>query len=375
MGRIAGIPIVLAPSWFLMAGVITFVYSGVVRESLGVNAGTAAIVAFGFAVLLAASVLLHELGHCVVSKALGLPVRRVVLFLLGGVSEIDRDPQRPGDEYLVAIAGPLVSILLAGLGGIALVQVDTATIGGELLFQFTVANGLVAVFNLLPGLPLDGGRLLRAGVWRLTDSHLSGTTAAVFIGRGVALAVVAFAVVRLLAGDPSALPGVVLAVLLAAMIWFSAGQSLAAARMQDRMGSIAVTGVMRRVLEVQRDLPVAELLRRAEAGALDVIAVVDPDGRPVGVAQISAAHVVPERARPWTAAADIGTPVVPATVLPHTLQGPALLAAVKAHPAPEYVVTDGSGAVIGVLIAADLATALTGNARQQAVPQPPQGNR
>src|SRR5262249_46641006 len=147
------------------------------------------VVAAAFVVLLYASVLVHELSHSVVARGFGLPVRRILLYPLGGFSEIEREPPTPGREFLVSAAGPAVSLALAA-GGYALYR------GGNphgvlrvLLFQLIVANVLVGIFNLLPGLPLDGGRMLRAGVWKLTGRPGQATVVAAWAGRVLAVAV------------------------------------------------------------------------------------------------------------------------------------------------------------------------------------------
>ena len=162
-GRYFGVPVYFSGSWFIFTAFITFSWAAVVRDNVStISNGQSYAVALGFAVLLGISVLAHELGHCVVSIALGMKVRRVVIFLLGGVSEIENEPERPAHEYLVAVAGPLVSLLLAAAGAAAYPALDADTVGRWLVVQLMLSNLLVMAFNLLPGLPLDGGRVLRA---------------------------------------------------------------------------------------------------------------------------------------------------------------------------------------------------------------------
>ena len=128
------------------------------------------VVAAAFVVLLYASVLVHELSHSVVARAFGLPVRRILLYPLGGFSEIEREPPTPGREFLVSAAGPLLSLALAGAGFGVSRLVHLNGVPGVLLSQLVVANLLVGIFNMLQGLPLDGGRMLRDGVWKVTGS-------------------------------------------------------------------------------------------------------------------------------------------------------------------------------------------------------------
>ncbi len=128
VGRFFGVPIYFAPSWLLVAALLTVYYAPIVHDAVpDVSASTSYLLAATFAVLFALCVLAHELGHTAVSLALGNPVRRVVIFLLGGVSEIERDPDRPRDEFLVAAAGPLVSLLITGAAAGGYQFVDGAT--------------------------------------------------------------------------------------------------------------------------------------------------------------------------------------------------------------------------------------------------------
>src|SRR5499427_3880130 len=165
IARPFGIPVFISPYWFQIAGLFVFLYArGLVQQ---VPDSLRYPVAAAFVVLLYASVLVHELSHSVVARAFGLPVRRILLYPLGGFSEIEREPPTPGREFLVSAAGPAVSLALAAagyaVGRAAGYGVTRAVYGGSvasvLLDQLVFANLLVGIFNLLPGLPLDGGRM------------------------------------------------------------------------------------------------------------------------------------------------------------------------------------------------------------------------
>ena len=127
-------------------------------------------------------------------------MRRLRLFLLGGVSEVMRTPTRPGHEGAIAAAGPIVSIVLAGMFALAASAIPEPDAVWLLIAQTAFANAAVAVFNLLPGLPLDGGRILRAGVWAVTGRRAAGTKAAVIGGGVVAALLVVWAVWGVLEG-------------------------------------------------------------------------------------------------------------------------------------------------------------------------------
>ena len=167
IARPFGIPVYISPYWFVIAGVFVVLYAHGYARS-GISTDLRYVVAAAFVVLLYASVLVHELSHSVVARGFGLPVRRILLYPLGGFSEIEKEPQTPGREFLVSAAGPVLSLALAGFGFVLDRVFHPGGVAGALLSQLVVANLLVGLFNMLPGLPLDGGRMLRAGVWKLT---------------------------------------------------------------------------------------------------------------------------------------------------------------------------------------------------------------
>src|SRR5215831_12791733 len=176
IARPFGIPVFISPYWFLIAGLFVFLYArGLVQSVPG---SLRYPVAAAFVVLLYASVLVHELSHSLVARAFGLPVRRILLYPLGGFSEIEREPPSPGREFLVSAAGPGISLALAGVGYALTRVINGDGVISVLLYQLFIANLLVGIFNLLPGLPLDGGRMLRAGVWKLTGRPGQATVAA-----------------------------------------------------------------------------------------------------------------------------------------------------------------------------------------------------
>ena len=362
VGRFFGVPLYLSPSWLIIALIVTVTYSGLVAETVqGISPAGSYAVAFAFAVLLALSLLLHELGHTAVSLAFGMPVRRVVIFLLGGVSEIEKEPTDPGQEYLVAIAGPLVSLVLAGGSACLLPLADRGSVARTMIFLLVMSNLAVAVFNLLPGLPLDGGRLVRAGVWRLSGSRLTGTRAAAWGGRGVAALVLLGAVATVRPDGALGIGNVLLASLLAAFIWVGASQSLAAATVSSRLPSIEIGTLVRPTLSVPPDLPVAEALRQAWTSGVRGLVVVDATGAPRALVSETHVMAVPEARRPWTTVADVARPLEPGLVLADSLSGAEVVEAFRRTPASEYLVVGRDGGTVGVLAAADVARILQGH--------------
>jgi Zn-dependent protease len=354
------VPIYLSASWLVIAGIITFSYGDWVQaQVVGISTGGAYLVAFGGAVLLAVSLLAHELGHVAMCLALGMQVRRVVIFLLGGVSEIEEEARRPREEYLVAISGPLVTLLLAAVSGALYQLASPGTVLQLVLLWLTWSNLLVLVFNLLPGLPLDGGKVLRAGVWQLTRSRLAGTRAAAWCGRGLAVLVVVGSVFLFREDDIAvAMTNVVVACLLGGFIWVGASQALTVAAIHSRLPALRVADLVRPAIEVPADLPVSEALRRAWDSRSQGLVVVDGDGRPTAL--VSEAHVLalPEQRRPWTTVSEVARQLEPGLTLPHSAAGEAVLDAVRATPASEYLVVGRDGRSVGVLSTTDVAVLL-----------------
>jgi Zn-dependent protease/CBS domain-containing protein len=362
IGRPFGVPVYVAPSWFLVAAILTYAVAANLPDHYGLTTLTKYSAAAVFVLLLYGSVLIHELSHTVVARILGLPVRRIVLMLIGGVSELEREPKSAGSEYLVAMAGPVVSIFLAGVSGLAAKSMTHDSIARLILAEIAVANLVVAFFNLLPGLPLDGGRVMRAVVWRFTHDQARGTLGAARTGRALAVAVAATPVVLSVVLDEDHRPGgfVVLWFLVVGwFLWAGAGQSIRVVQLRQRLPRIRVGDLARRALTVPVDVPLAEALRRAgEIGARGIVTI-DSEGKPSGLVSEAAVAATPEQRRPWVSVGSLARRVEPQLVLDAELRGQAVLDAIASTPASEYLVLDGdSGKVCGVLATADVARAM-----------------
>lgn len=359
LGRVLGVPVFVAPSWFLFAAFIVLSYGPTLAEEVGRARAYAAAAAF--AVLLLASVLLHEIGHCLVARSFGLPVRRITVTFLAGLTEIREPPQTPAREYAVAVAGPMVSLLLAGAGFASLPLFDDDSLVRLLLQILAVTNTAVAVFNLLPGLPLDGGRVLRAAVWRLTGDAEGSTRAAAWAGRGVAVVVVPLVLLVALPaagyGPPTAAT-LVFTALIGGFVYLGASASLQRARVLGRLPPAVVARLARPAVQVPPDLPLGEAVRRAQEAGVHGIVVVDGDGRPTGVVSEAAVVATPEHRRPWVPVSSVSRQLEPGLLLGPRLGGEQLLSALQATPASEYVVVDPATAEVTVLAAKDVAQAL-----------------
>ena len=189
LGKVLGIPVGINYSWLVIFGLVIFLLSGQFAEwypqwPLPQRWATAIIATLLFFL----SVLAHELSHSLVAVRRGIPVRGITLFIFGGVSQLAHEAQRPWTEFLVAIVGPLTSLLLAALmGGLWYWSDGASSYLRAVLFTLFAVNLSLGIFNLLPGFPLDGGRVLRAVVWGLSGSYWRATQAAVRAGQGLGL--------------------------------------------------------------------------------------------------------------------------------------------------------------------------------------------
>lgn len=181
IGSLFGIPFFIDPSWFFILALVTLLKAGNFDPSFqSVSAWSLGLV---MALLLFASVLLHELGHSLVARSQGIKVNSITLFIFGGVAAIDRESQTPGDAFQVAIAGPGVSLCLFGLF-YGLTQVlPTENLGYLVAADLARINLVLTLFNLIPGLPLDGGQVLKAAIWKLTGNRLQGVRWAAQAGK------------------------------------------------------------------------------------------------------------------------------------------------------------------------------------------------
>ena len=187
LGRIFGIPIEVNASWAVAFLLLTFLLAQQFAESnLGWPEAQRWLVAVAVVILIFLSVLAHELSHSVLARREGIRVRGITLFIFGGVSRLAQEPDRPLTEFRVAVVGPLTSIVLAGIFGGVWFLLGTGESTLEImLFLLAWSNLALGVFNILPGYPLDGGRVLRALVWGLTGSHRKGTRVATRAGQAI----------------------------------------------------------------------------------------------------------------------------------------------------------------------------------------------
>jgi Zn-dependent protease len=279
---IRGIPLRIHPSWFVILGLATVAFQQQYSQQLSGSGSSLELWGLGLltAVLLFVSVLLHELGHSLVALQQGVQVRSITLFLLGGVASVERECPTALGSLMVAAAGPLVSLILAALLlGAGHSAAHASPLLGAMVNELGGLNLVLALFNLLPGLPLDGGLILKALVWQFSGSQRKGTQVATATGRFLSLAAIGLGVVLLLRG--ASVGGLWLMLL----GWFGLG----AARSQSQL--LALQGVLRqlkvkdaaqrrfRVLEADSTLKQLSRIRLGDGNGLADWLLVTRQGR------------------------------------------------------------------------------------------------
>jgi CBS domain-containing protein len=286
-------------------------------------------------------------------------VRRISLYLLGGVSEIERPSPTPGREAGIAAAGPLVSLLLGALAFGVSELLEPGTVGRVLAQGLMFSNLVVGVFNMLPGLPLDGGRVLSAAVWKATGRRHTGSVVAAWFGRAVAvLVLITPALLSARAGNEPTIVDFIWGGLLASFIWVGATQSLQVAHVQGRIPGLSARALTRRAIPVPVDTPLAEALRRLNESGARGLVVVSADGTPVGIVNEAAVRATPLERRPWIPVGDVSRRLHPDHVVAADLSGEGLVAALTRLPASEYLVVEANGEIYGVLAAEDVERAV-----------------
>ena len=352
VGRVRGVPVLLSPSWFVLAAVVVVTYGP--QLGSGTDPGQGYAAAACFAVLLLVSVLLHEVGHCVAALLLGLRVRSITVTFLAGLTEMVDPPRTPGQAYAVSVSGPLVSLLLTGGLVLGLQGAEPGSLVRAVIGLLALTNGGLAVFNLLPGLPLDGGGVLRAALWRLTGDRQRATVIAAQAGRVLAVVAVPVAVLFVVSvlGGRLTLLGGVSGLLIAAFVYTGATAALRAARLEARFAAVSAGSLARPAYQVEARLPLAEALRRTHEAGRYALVVVDAQLRPQALVSEAAVAAVPEHRRPYVEVASMARPLEDGLVLDAGLSGQDLVEAVRAMPAGEYLVPSPDGP--RVLVAADL---------------------
>ena len=354
LGSIAGAEVRVSSTWFVLAALIAVVMAPAVdRIQPGLGPGVY-LAGLGIAVLLYLAVLLHEASHAVAARLYGFQVESITLHFLGGMTSVRGEARTPRQEFVIAVVGPLTSLAI-GLAALGLAQPMPPGLPAFAVTVLAWANLLIGVLNLVPGLPLDGGRVLKSLVWRLSGDVHRGTIAAGWGGRVTAVLALSWPLAQeAVLGQPADLLDVALAFVVALFLWVGASAAIASGRVRRRLPGLVARDLARRTLAVPDDLPLAEAVRRAREAQAGSLVTLSATGEPLGVVNERALLAVPEERRPWVPVSSVARSIGSGLALPVGLRGEDLVAALQGTPAHEYVLLEDDGTIYGVLAAADV---------------------
>lgn len=370
LGTFAGIPFGVHPLWLVIVALITasLALGWYPQEVDGIAPGAAWALGLLSALLLFASIVAHEYGHAIVARRRGVEVEEIDLWLLGGVARLRGSARRPQDELAYALAGPAVTLVIAVVFGALLVAIpeDLPALRAVVAYQ-AIVNAAVLVFNLLPAFPLDGGRVLRALLWRASGDVLRATTTAAAVGRVFGFALLALGVMSALAGAPGG-------------VWFAViGIFLLGAARAEALHAEAeelFRGVPARELMTSPAICVPARATAAEAVREVILAhphpafpVVDDDGRALGMLAVADVEALAPARRELVpvgelADRDPGLLVAPEADVAALLEVPAFARMMR------VAVVDADGRPLGVVSVTDAQRALEAHRRLGAAPAP-----
>ncbi len=309
LGRVLGIPIAVDYSWFLIFGFLTWSLATSYYPAEFKSWPTTEywIVGVVTAILMFVSVLLHELGHSVIALHYKIPVRSITLFIFGGVAQIGAEPPSALAEFWIAIAGPVTSFILALF--FALLQPLVGAFEPVLALAKYLAyiNGTLALFNLIPGFPLDGGRVFRAIIWGATNSFHRATTIAATVGRIIDYLFIGFGVWQIFSGN------LFNGLWIAFIGWFlesAANAQLSQLRFHDLLvGHTIAQAMTRNYAILPGDISLQKLADEHILGAGRRFFVIEDAGKPLGILTLANLNEIPRQNWPATTAAQAMTPV------------------------------------------------------------------
>ncbi|MBE4720212.1 site-2 protease family protein [Pseudarthrobacter sp. AB1] len=362
LGRIAGIPVILAYSWFVIAAFTVIVYGPLLLEQNPVLGISAYYMAFAYALLLLISVLVHELAHALTAKIYGWPTQKIVLNLWGGHTQFENFTATPARSVIVALAGPAANLVLAGGAWVVLSTTSMGTVAEILTNIFMWANFVIGIFNVLPGLPLDGGRIVESAVWKATGSQAKGTVAAGWAGRVIVVALGFWFVARpLLAGESPDFSLLMITVLVGGFLWMGASASIQQGTLRGRMHLVSAAALAAPAVGIATTATVEDI-RRLSQDRFRAVVVCGPDGRPQGVVDTGALAAVPDDAAGSTPATAVSYALAAGAYVPESSQGQELIQYLSQLDGHEYAVVDHHGTVTGLLAQNVVVAAITGKA-------------
>jgi Zn-dependent protease/CBS domain-containing protein len=353
LGRVVGIPVGVHYTWFVALWVLTWSLARTYFPARlpGLPAGTYWALGVAASVLLFGSVVAHEVGHALAARRYGIRTRGIVLFMFGGVAQIGREPPTPSAELVVAVAGPATSWVVAALCALARAA-TSGTALGALAGYLVWANTALAVFNLVPGFPLDGGRVLRALVWGLTGDLTRASRIASRVGQAVAVAFIAAGILLAFTGN------VVGGLWLVLLGWFLDAGAQAGYQqvlLRQALEDVRVADVMSRAVHTVEpsltlDALIADYLLPLKHGGFPVVW----GDRLLGVVTLHDIKDVPRERRASTTVREVMTPLQRLRTVRPSSSAYEAFERMAQDGIGRVLVVDDDGILVGILTRSDL---------------------
>jgi len=365
VGSLFGIPFYIHPSWFLVLGLVTWSYSGgLAAQFPQLSGGLALLLGLITALLLFASVVAHELGHSFVAIRQGIEVKSITLFIFGGLASLEKESKTPGGAFWVAIAGPLVSLLLFSATAITL----TTSLSGPLaaiLNLVASVNLALALFNLVPGLPLDGGNILKAIVWQVTGNPYQGVAFASKAGQIFGWLAIASAVIPLILFGSF---GNFWNLLVGLFLLQNAGNTAQFARVQEKLTGLTVGDAL------TLDSPIiSDNLTLREFADQQIVSgqnwrrflVTDHNGQLVGAVAVNDLQTIPTNQWRETRVREIMQPMIQPTTVKSDLPLLEVVQLLEEKRLSTLPVIRDNGVLVGILEKAAIIQILNGRSQHQ----------
>jgi Zn-dependent protease len=357
IGSIAGIDVTVSRSWFVIVTVITVLVAPMMQQVEPDLGALAYVAGAAFALLLYFSTLLHEIAHALAALGFGMRVHSINLNFFGGATAVEDHGNTPYREFIVAVVGPLTSLAVAGLGWVTYRNIGPGVVG-FVIGALAVSNLAIGLLNLVPGLPLDGGRVLLAGVWGVSGNRQLATTVAGWGGRVAAVAALMYPFLMQRWGWQVDLSDFFFAAMVAGFLWVGASQAIQVAHVRSRVPKLTASALARPAIGVPGELSVAEGVRRARVANVRALIVIDGQGTATGLVSEQSVWAIPEGRQAWVTCAQVARTVEPGLIVPSDEAGETLIERLQSTPATEYLVLTPERGVLGVLVSSDVSKAL-----------------
>jgi Zn-dependent protease/CBS domain-containing protein len=365
VGNLFGIPFYINPSWFFVLGLVTLTYGSQLAGFSELTGFMPWLLGFIAAILLFSSVVAHELGHSFVALAQGIEVKSITLFLFGGLATLGRESKTPLEAFLVAVAGPLVSFLLCGVFLLVGANLSLSAPISAIVFLLAYINLALALFNLIPGLPLDGGNILKAIVWKITGNPNKGILFASRFGQFFGWLAVAIGAASILGISQIGSPWTLL---IGFFLLQNAGFSAQSAKVQDLLSQYTARDV------ITPDSPIARVSLSLREFANQYIIgkhphpqfiAVDDEGKFIGVIDVEGMKTIPTSR--WTEVT-VGELLQTSESIRLVLSDRSLLDVVKileGENLPQVVVVEENKVVVGTIEKASILNFLSQEVAQK----------